>query len=831
MAVKFTNNAATTLAAGINSSATSISVTDGSVFPSLSSGEHFYCTFDDTTNTEIVKVTARSGNTLTVVRGQDDTTARAFSSGDKAELRVVAALLEDVKTEVTSTLSVDTFTGDDATTAFTLSQAPSSEDNLIVFIEGVYQNPGDFTLSGTTLTLDSAPLVGRKIVAYHVSGAVAGNNLNHDQFTFSAGNSPAFTLSIAPIHENNTQVFIDGVYQQKDSYAVSGTTLTLDASPDHGATVEVMTFTQTDVNTIPASFVAGLTEVAAVGSDHLLVYDATDGALKKALASDLIETVGATPTFSTANITNTTTGDSLLFTTTEDSSTAAPVITLKRNSSSPADADYLGQLKFKGENDADQEVVYAKITSKIQDASDGSEDGLLEFANIKAGSQTITARLKSDKFELLNGTALDVTGTYTGQIGLFEQEGTGGGNHGVEIRCASTSGWAFLTKVNGTAKLGQTGDVTYVGGQLGIGTTSPSASHAIDIHNTAPIINVKDTNGSGTAATGYLRFEDSGGTSLGYLGFGSGSTSTLHITNHTDNARIDFLTNSETQFVVTNKDNLDSEDIAVLQGTATGGTDVIDAIRMTKMGYGASYQCTQFGVAGGGRNISLMYDPSTNTSGAFGGNGECIVGNGFKLLGANAANNGFIGMMRVAGDNTLRIGGNYTVGGWLSFDTSGNATFSGSLSKGSGSFKIDHPLQSKKDTHHLVHSFVEAPQADNIYRGKVDLVDGSATVNIDSVAGMTEGTFVALNREVQCFTSNESDWDAVKGSVSGNILTISCQNNSSTATISWLVIGERKDKHMYDTDWTDENGKVIVEPEKVEEIEEEISAEEREENA
>ncbi len=220
MAVKFTNNAATTLAAGINSSATSISVTDGSVFPSLSSGEHFYCTFDDTTNTEIVKVTARSSNTLTVVRGQDNTTARAFSSGDKAELRVVAALLEDVKTEVTSTLSVDTFTGDDSTTAFTLSQAPASEDNLIVFIEGVYQNPGDFTLSGTTLTLDSAPVASRKIVAYHVSGAVSGNNLNHDQFTAN-GSTAAFTLSIAPIHENNTQVFIDGVYQQKDSYSVS----------------------------------------------------------------------------------------------------------------------------------------------------------------------------------------------------------------------------------------------------------------------------------------------------------------------------------------------------------------------------------------------------------------------------------------------------------------------------------------------------------------------------------------------------------------------------------------------------------------------------------
>jgi hypothetical protein len=111
-----------------------------------------------------------------------------------------------------------------------------------------------------------------------------------------------------------------------------------------------------------------------------------------------------------------------------------------------------------------------------------------------------------------------------------------------------------------------------------------------------------------------------------------------------------------------------------------------------------------------------------------------------------------------------------------------------------------------------VHSFVEAPQADNIYRGKATLVDGRAEVNIDEVAGMTEGTFVLLNREVQCFTSNETDWDAVRGSVNGNILTIECQNQTSTATISWLVIGERQDKHMYETDWTDENGKVIVEP-------------------
>ena len=136
----------------------------------------------------------------------------------------------------------------------------------------------------------------------------------------------------------------------------------------------------------------------------------------------------------------------------------------------------------------------------------------------------------------------------------------------------------------------------------------------------------------------------------------------------------------------------------------------------------------------------------------------------------------------------------------------------GALSKGSGSFKIDHPLVGMSTTHNLVHSFIEGPQADLIYRGKVDLVGGSATVNIDTAGRMTEGTFDALCTNVQCFTSNETDWTAVKGSVSGNVLTITAQDNTSTATVSWIVVGERKDQHMIDTEWTDDNGRVITEP-------------------
>jgi len=144
---------------------------------------------------------------------------------------------------------------------------------------------------------------------------------------------------------------------------------------------------------------------------------------------------------------------------------------------------------------------------------------------------------------------------------------------------------------------------------------------------------------------------------------------------------------------------------------------------------------------------------------------------------------------------------------------SGNTTYiNGTLSKVGGSFKIPHPLPALKDTKDLVHSFIEGPQMDLIYRGKIDLVGGTATVNIDTKAGMTEGTFVLLNRDIQCFTSNETGWTAVKGSVSGNILTITAQDNTCTDTISWMVVGERQDDTIKALNMTDADGNLIVEP-------------------
>ena len=161
------------------------------------------------------------------------------------------------------------------------------------------------------------------------------------------------------------------------------------------------------------------TDDGSGGLAEYIVADGSTGAVKlKHYGTTVFET-----TSTGASITNTSTDDALLVTTTEDSNSAGPVISLKRNSSSPADADYLGQIKFKGENDNDQEVNYAKISGKILDASDGSEDGIVEFAFMKNGSNNISGRFRSDSLQLLNDTSLRVTGHV--ELGILSGDPSG----------------------------------------------------------------------------------------------------------------------------------------------------------------------------------------------------------------------------------------------------------------------------------------------------------------------------------------------------------------------------------------------------------------------
>jgi len=361
---------------------------------------------------------------------------------------------------------------------------------------------------------------------------------------------------------------------------------------------------------------------------------------------------------------------------TDADANVGPFLDLNRDSGSPADGDFLGKIQFSGDDDGGNKLNYAFIDSKILDASNGSEDGQLDFYTAVGGSSVSRMQLGSET--VFNQDSVDVD---------FRVESNGNAN-------------AFV--VNGGTN------------RIGMGTDSPVGS-----------LHIKD-------------FVDSDGADV-----------TLVIQNGSSSRQAAYLIHDE------------------------GGT-----------------------VA-----AKLQYDNGGNTV-TIGSQNDTVVN------------------IIQGGTNVISIATDLDVS-----MPSSNLTVGGSVSKSSGSFKIDHPLESKKDTHYLVHSFIEGPQADLIYRGEVTLSSGTATVNIDTVSGMTDGTFVSLNTNVQCFTNNESGWTAVKGSVSGNTLTITAQDNSCTDTISWMVVGERHDAHMKEskTKITDANGKIIVEPKKEEPKKEEES--------
>ena len=80
-------------------------------------------------------------------------------------------------------------------------------------------------------------------------GGSGATNISLNEFTGN-GSTTAFTLSADPSTENNTQVYIDGVYQEKGTYTVSGTTLTFSTAPPNGTSIEVMAFTASSVGVV-----------------------------------------------------------------------------------------------------------------------------------------------------------------------------------------------------------------------------------------------------------------------------------------------------------------------------------------------------------------------------------------------------------------------------------------------------------------------------------------------------------------------------------------------------------------------------------------------------
>lgn len=99
MGIVLKNNATSTITTAINASDVGLAVAagTGSLFPTLGVGDYFYATLVSAGGTyEVIKVTARVGDTMTIVRAQEGTTAQSFTSGSRIELRVTAASITDL---------------------------------------------------------------------------------------------------------------------------------------------------------------------------------------------------------------------------------------------------------------------------------------------------------------------------------------------------------------------------------------------------------------------------------------------------------------------------------------------------------------------------------------------------------------------------------------------------------------------------------------------------------------------------------------------------------------------------------------------------------------
>jgi len=168
---------------------------------------------------------------------------------------------------VLSKVYTDTFTGDASTVDFTASKDVSDENVTQVYIDGVYQSKDNYTTSGTTITFSTAPPSGSAIEVVHFTAATY-STLNSNQFT-GTGSLRDFDLTQA-VDVDTSFVFIQGVYQEKDQYSISGTTLTFVTAPLSGYSIEVVTVgTVANVTSSPVNSVNTQSGDVVLDSDDI----------------------------------------------------------------------------------------------------------------------------------------------------------------------------------------------------------------------------------------------------------------------------------------------------------------------------------------------------------------------------------------------------------------------------------------------------------------------------------------------------------------------------------------------------------------------------------
>ena len=289
---------------------------------------------------------------------------------------------------------------------------PSVNDNIFVgFLEGKTSSPVALTSTdANTGDIDSV-VAGTALSGGGSSGDVTLNFAPSELSSATVSTSDKIVIADADDSDNPKTVTVQSIVDLSPVGDITGVTAGTGISG--GGTSGAVT-----VDFAPSE----LSSVTVATDDKVVIADTSDSDNPKTVTVQSIADL-STPGGSTSQIQYNNSGSfagsanftfdgtsTITLTDTDAGSEAAPIIELYRNSASPADSDYLGQIKFQGENDADQKVVYAKITGKIDDASDTTEDGILEVMLQKAGSNNIAMRFTSTDMKLINGTGLQVDG-------------------------------------------------------------------------------------------------------------------------------------------------------------------------------------------------------------------------------------------------------------------------------------------------------------------------------------------------------------------------------------------------------------------------------------
>lgn len=217
-----------------------------------------------TANQQVFTITSditSSSNTQVYIDGVYQAKSNYTTSGSTITFTTGVPLGSEVEVvhfiSVFSKIHTDSFTGDGSDVTFDASKDVTDENVTQVYIDGVYQSKDNYTTSGTTITFSTAPPSGSAIEVVHFT-AIDYSSIASNQFT-GTGSQRNFTLT-QEVGEDSSFVFIQGVYQEKDQYSISGTTLTFTTAPLSGYSIEVVTVgAVANVTSSPVNSVNGLT--------------------------------------------------------------------------------------------------------------------------------------------------------------------------------------------------------------------------------------------------------------------------------------------------------------------------------------------------------------------------------------------------------------------------------------------------------------------------------------------------------------------------------------------------------------------------------------------